>query len=60
MIVAVATENESEVRIAVGFRRELHIGRGSKRSNTLDRADAAHRNLAGRTDIDPIRHAIEC
>ena len=52
--------DESEFRIAVWFRRELHIGCRPKGTNAFDRANTANRNLARWSDINPIGDAVEC
>jgi hypothetical protein len=52
--------DDSEFRIAVWFRRELHIGCRPKGSNAFNRPNAANRNLARWSDINPIGDAVEC
>jgi hypothetical protein len=51
--------DDSEFRIAVWFRRELHIGCRSKGSNAFNRPNAANRNLARWSDINPIGDSVE-
>jgi hypothetical protein len=51
---------ESEFRIAVWFWRELHIGCRSKGPNPFNWANAANRNLARWSDINPIGDSVKC
>ena len=51
---------ESEFRIAVWFRRELHIGCRPKGSNAFDGANATNRHLARWSDINPIGDSVKC
>ena len=51
---------ESEFRIAVWFRRELHIGCRPKGSNAFDGSNAANRHLARWSDINPIGDSVKC
>ncbi len=50
---------ESEFRIAVWFRWELHIGSRTQRTNAFDWPNSAYGNLAWWTDIDPVRNAVK-